>query len=78
MVLAVMTVPTATFFVGGFSAMLLLSLALAVIVLEALVCNPYLADGRCAERAMASLRKQIIAAADAATDALTAPRIYQR
>jgi hypothetical protein len=64
-------------FAGGFSVMLLLSLALAVIVLEVLVCSSYLADVRCTEHAVARLRKQITAGVGAATDALTAPRFYQ-
>jgi len=64
---------------NGFSVMLLLfSLALTVIVLEVLVYNPYQADMRRAERAMAKLRKQVSAGTDAVTDALDTHEIAWR
>jgi hypothetical protein len=56
---------------NGLSVMLLLlSLALTVIVLEILVYNPYQADMRRAERALAKIRKEVSVATDAVTQAL--------
>jgi hypothetical protein len=64
---------------SGFSVMLLLlSLALTVIVLEILVYNPYLAEVRRADRALAKARKQIISGRDAVTEALDAHEIAWR
>jgi hypothetical protein len=57
---------------NGFSVMLLLlSMSLTVIVLEVLVHNPYQADRRRADRALAKLHKKITARSDAVSDALS-------
>jgi hypothetical protein len=64
---------------NGLSVMLLLlSLALTVIVLEVLTYNPYQADMRRAERAVAKLRKQVTAGTDAVTEALDTHEIAWR
>lgn len=64
---------------NGLSVMLLLlSLALTVVVLEVLVYNPYQADMRRAERALAKIRKQVSAATDAVTQAMDAHDIAWR
>jgi hypothetical protein len=64
---------------NGLSVMLLLlSLALTVIVLEVLVYNPYQADMRRAERALAKIRKQVSVASDVVTQALDAHDIAWR
>jgi hypothetical protein len=63
----------------GFSVMLLLlSMALTVVVLEVLIYNPYQADVRRAERAIAKLRKRVTEATDAVTAALDAHEIAWR
>ena len=58
--------------------LLLLSLALTVVVLELLVYNPYQADLRRAERALAKVRRQVTARSDEVADAIDAHEIAWR
>ena len=58
--------------------LLLLSLALTVVVLELLVYNPYQADLRRAERALAKVRKQVRSCSDEAAEAIDAHEIAWR
>lgn len=63
----------------GFSVMLLLlSMALAVIVLEVLVYNPYQAELRRSDRALSKLRKRITVGNEAVMTALDAHEIAWR
>ena len=58
--------------------LLLLSLALTVVVLELLVYNPYQADLRRAERALAKVRRQVTARSDEVADAIDVHEIAWR
>lgn len=58
--------------------LLLLSLALTVVVLELLTYNPYQADLRRAERALAKVRKQVTARSDEVAEAIEAHEIAWR
>lgn len=70
---------TSTVVFESFPIMLLvLSLALTVVVLELLVYNPYQADLRRADRAMAKVRKQVTARSDVVADALDTHEIAWR